>query len=45
MLVDGKEKIEVNEVHKLDKIEDLGEKLAKKIISLGGNRILNSLKR
>jgi len=43
--VDGKEKIEVNEVHKLDKIEDLGEKLAKKIISLGGNRILNSLKR
>ena len=43
--VDGKEKIELNEVHKLDKIEDLGEKLAKKIISLGGNRILNSLKR
>ena len=43
--VDGKEKIEVNEVHKLDKIEDLGEKLAKKIISLGGDRILNSLKR
>ena len=43
--VDGKEKIEVNEVHKLDKIEDLGEKLAKKIISLGGYRILNSLKR
>ena len=43
--VDGKEKIEINEVHKLDKIEDLGEKLAKKIISLGGNRILNSLKR
>ncbi len=43
--VNGKEKIEVNEVHKLDKIEDLGEKLAKKIISLGGNRILNSLKR
>ena len=43
--LDGKEKIEVNEVHKLDKIEDLGEKLAKKIISLGGNRILNSLKR
>ena len=43
--VDGNEKIEVNEVHKLDKIEDLGEKLAKKIISLGGNRILNSLKR
>ena len=43
--VDGKEKIEVNEVHKLDKIEYLGEKLAKKIISLGGDRILNSLKR
>ena len=43
--VDGKDKIEINEVHKLDKTEDLGEKLAKKIISLGGDRILNSLKR
>ncbi|MDA9285206.1 hydroxymethylbilane synthase, partial [Flavobacteriaceae bacterium] len=36
--VDGKDKIEINEVHKLDKTEDLGEKLAKKIISLGGDR-------
>jgi hydroxymethylbilane synthase len=43
--VDGKDKIEINEVHKLDKTEDLGERLAKKIISLGGDRILNSLKR
>ena len=42
---EGKEKIEINEVHKLDKTEDLGERLAKKIISLGGDRILNSLKR
>ena len=42
--VDGKDKIEINEVHKLDKTEDLGERLAKKIISLGGDRILNSLK-
>jgi len=43
--VDGEDKIEINEVHKLDKTEDLGERLAKKIISLGGDRILNSLKR
>ena len=43
--VDGKDKIEINEVHKLDKTEGLGERLAKKIISLGGDRILNSLKR
>ena len=42
--VDGKEKIEVNEVHKLEKTDDLGERLAKKIISQGGDRILNSLK-
>ena len=43
--VDGEDKIEINEVHKLDKIEGLGERLAKKIIFLGGDRILNSLKR
>jgi len=42
--VDGKDKIEINEVHKLEKTDDLGERLAKKIISLGGDRILNSLK-
>ena len=42
--VDGKDKIEINEVHKLEKNDDLGERLAKKIISQGGDRILNSLK-
>ena len=42
--VNGEDKIEINEVHKLEKTEDLGERLAKKIISLGGDRILNSLK-
>ena len=42
--VDGKDKIEINEVHKLEKTDDLGERLAKKIISQGGDRILNSLK-
>ena len=42
--VDGKDKIEINEVHKLEKNDDLGERLAKKIISQGGDRIFNSLK-
>jgi porphobilinogen deaminase len=42
--VNGEDKIEINEVHKLEKNDDLGERLAKKIISLGGDRILNSLK-
>jgi hydroxymethylbilane synthase len=43
--VNGEDKIEINEVHKLEKTDDLGERLAKKIISQGGDRILNSLKR
>jgi hydroxymethylbilane synthase len=42
--VNGEDKIEINEVHKLEKTDDLGERLAKKIISQGGDRILNSLK-
>ena len=42
--VEGKDKIEINEVCKLEKSEVLGDKFAKKIISLGGNEILNSLK-
>ena len=41
---EGKEKIEINEVEKLENIEGLGERFAKKIISLGGDKILNSLK-
>ena len=42
--LEGKDKIEINEVCKLEKIEVLGDKFAKKIISLGGDEILNSLK-
>ncbi|MBC8396858.1 hydroxymethylbilane synthase [Flavobacteriaceae bacterium] len=41
---EGKEKIEINEVEKLENIQGLGERFAKKIISLGGDKILNSLK-
>ena len=41
---EGKNKIEINEVEKLENIEGLGERFAKKIISLGGDKILNSLK-
>lgn len=41
---EGKEKIEINEVEKLENIEGLGERFAEKIISLGGDKILNSLK-
>jgi hydroxymethylbilane synthase len=42
--IEGKDKIEINEVCKLEKIEVLGDTFAKKIISLGGDEILNSLK-
>jgi len=42
--VDGKSKIEVKEVEKIENNLNIGEKFAKKIISLGGNRILDSLK-
>ena len=41
---EGKEKIEINEVEKLENIQGLGERFANKIISLGGDKILNSLK-
>jgi len=41
---EGKNKIEINEVEKLENIEGLGERFAEKIISLGGDKILNSLK-
>ena len=42
--VDGKDKIEVKEIEKIENNLNLGEKFARKIISLGGNRILDSLK-
>ena len=42
--VDGKDKIEVKEIEKIKNNLNLGEKFARKIISLGGNRILDSLK-
>jgi hydroxymethylbilane synthase len=42
--VDGKSKIEVKGVEKIENNLNIGEKFAKKIISLGGNRILDSLK-
>ena len=42
--VDGKNKIEVKGVEKIENNLNIGEKFAKKIISLGGNRILDSLK-
>jgi len=42
--VDGKNKIEVKGVEKIENNLNIGEKFAKKIIALGGNRILDSLK-
>ena len=42
--VDGKSKIEVKGVEKIENNLNIGEKFAKKIIALGGNRILDSLK-
>ncbi|MDC1534700.1 hydroxymethylbilane synthase [Flavobacteriaceae bacterium] len=42
--IEGKDKIEINEVDKLENSMGLGEKYAIKIISLGGDKILNSLK-
>ena len=42
--VNGKDKIEVKEIEKIENNLNLGEKFARKIISLGGNRILDSLK-
>jgi hydroxymethylbilane synthase len=42
--VDGKSKIEVKGVEKIENNLNIGEKFAKKSISLGGNRILDSLK-
>ena len=42
--VDGKSKIEVKGVEKIENNLNIGEKFAEKIISLGGNRILDSLK-
>jgi hydroxymethylbilane synthase len=42
--VDGKSKIEDKGVEKIENNLNIGEKFAKKIISLGGNRILDSLK-
>ena len=42
--VDGKDKVEAKETEKTGDNLKLGERLAEKIIALGGNRILNSLK-
>lgn len=42
--VDGKDKIEIKEIEKIENNLNLGERFARKIISLGGNRILDSLK-
>ena len=42
--VDGRDKIEIRETEKIENNLNVGVKFAEKIIAMGGNKILNSLK-
>jgi porphobilinogen deaminase len=42
--IDGRDKIEIRETEKIGNNLNIGIKFAEKIIAMGGNKILNSLK-